>query len=450
MLSNLSQFSRGRLVLDIQNGKKSGILEIVKPERGRPSQLWRWDEGCRLVSKVGLVVDIKGASKDKEAICHAWKAHDGLSQKWRVEKGAIRSNLSHLVIDGSPPRNHVLMRSFDECNENQKWYFVPEEAWDDFQISLSKSNPLLKALFWKSVADNYLDVIMGYSIEEFEARVHKAFEVIDECTKSLEEVAKGTGIARQVSGGVSVVGGGVTLAGVLLAPLTAGASLALTTGRAIGMFSGTVAALAAKLVHGRLDEHNRTKVNEATASLFCATHNFHSLLNEYGKYLKEADEFLEKQKHETCTDSVEEKVVAAEECTLSDTARTTCDQAAKNIYGQVREIKGLLAFMEANSLLFRGADVGISTSAEASGVADPVVEKTLPVAVSTDSKASSGSLAAFGVLIGVLDIYSGAKEITNSSELAEEFRQSSECLREEADRLIRLYRGLRQIEDSIE
>ena len=53
----VSQYSRGRLVLDIKNGKKSGILEIVEPERGRSSQLWRWDESCRLVSKLGLVAD---------------------------------------------------------------------------------------------------------------------------------------------------------------------------------------------------------------------------------------------------------------------------------------------------------------------------------------------------------------------------------------------------------
>ena len=116
----VSQYSRGKLVINIRKGIKSGVLEIVKPERGRSSQLWRWDESCRLVSKLGLVADIKDESKKEEAVCHAWKAHDGLSQKWRVEKGAIKSNLSHLVIDCSPPRCNVLMRSFDECKEHQK------------------------------------------------------------------------------------------------------------------------------------------------------------------------------------------------------------------------------------------------------------------------------------------------------------------------------------------
>ena len=160
----VSQYSRGKLVLDIKNGKKSGILRMVEPERGRSSQLWRWDESCRLVSKLGLVADIKGASKKEEAVCHAWKAHEGLSQKWRVEKAAIMSNLSHLVIDGSPPTAQVFMRKFNEdskLSKHQKWHFVPEVAWEDFELSLREPNLLAKALFWKNMADNYLDVIIG-------------------------------------------------------------------------------------------------------------------------------------------------------------------------------------------------------------------------------------------------------------------------------------------------
>ena len=53
------------MVIDIRKGIQGGVLEIVKPERGRESQLWRWDENCRLVSKLGLVADIKGRLVNK-------------------------------------------------------------------------------------------------------------------------------------------------------------------------------------------------------------------------------------------------------------------------------------------------------------------------------------------------------------------------------------------------
>ena len=442
----VSHYSRGRLVLDIKNGKKSGILEIVEPERGRSGQLWRWDESCRLVSKLGLVADIKGASKKEEAVCCAWKAHDGLSQKWRVEKSAIVSNSSHLVIDSSPPTAQVFMRKFKDDSEHQKWHFVPEVAWDDFQLSLREPNPLEKALFWKKMADNYLDVVIGYSIEEFEARVRRAFKVIDECACSLEEVTKGTGIAGTVGGSVSVVGGAVAIAGIVLAPVTAGVSLALTVGGSISALTGSTASLTANLVHGQLDKHKRRKVNEATASLFCTAYRFHSLLGEFGKYLQDADKFLTEQKHETCTDSIDGKVVAVKENTNLETASAT-GKVAKNICGHAKEIKRLVTFIKANAFVYRGADIGISTSAAAPGVTVPVVGKTLLIAGSTGAKVFSGTLAGFGVLTGFYDIYSGAKKIQSCGELAGEFRTSSESLREEADRLICLYKELHRDEE---
>ena len=442
----VSHYSRGRLVLDIKNGKKSGILEIVEPERGRSGQLWRWDESCRLVSKLGLVADIKGASKKEEAVCCAWKAHDGLSQKWRVEKSAIVSNSSHLVIDSSPPTAQVFMRKFKDDSEHQKWHFVPEVAWDDFQLSLREPNPLEKALFWKKMADNYLDVVIGYSIEEFEARVRRAFKVIDECACSLEEVTKGTGIAGTVGGSVSVVGGAVAIAGIVLAPVTAGVSLALTVGGSISALTGSTASLTANLVHGQLDKHKRRKVNEATASLFCTAYRFHSLLGEFGEYLQDADKFLTEQKHETCTDSIDGKVVAVKENTNLETASAT-GKVAKNICGHAKEIKRLVTFIKANAFVYRGADIGISTSAAAPGVTVPVVGKTLLIAGSTGAKVFSGTLAGFGVLTGFYDIYSGAKKIQSCGELAGEFRTSSESLREEADRLICLYKELHRDEE---
>ena len=437
----VSQYSRGRLVLDIQNGKKSGILEIVTQERGRSSQLWRWDESCRLVSKLGLVAEIKGENKKEKAVCHARKADDSLSQKWRVEKASIVSNLSHLVMDGSPPTAQVFMRKFKEDSEHQKWHFVPEVAWDDFQLSLREPNPLEKALFWKNVADNYLDVIIGYSFDEYQTKVHEVFEIIDECISSLEEVVKGTGIAQLVGGSVTIAGGGAAIAGILLAPVTAGGSLILTVGGTITALTGSTTAFTANLVHGKLDNHKRGKVNEAIASLFCATCRFYSLLGEYGKYLQDADKFLTEQKHETSIHSVDGK-----EDTFFEMASAT-GQVAKKIYDHVEVVKKLVSLNRVNALVYRGADIGISTSAAAPGFTIPVVGKTLLIAGSTGAKAFSGSLAGLGVLTGIFDIYSGAKKIRSCGELAEEFRTSSECLRGEADKLICLYKELHRDEE---
>ena len=68
------------LVLEISVGKKGGDL-ILSKARGTPNQLWRLDENRRLVSRLGLVADIKGKNKRGGTVCHAWTAHDDLNQK---------------------------------------------------------------------------------------------------------------------------------------------------------------------------------------------------------------------------------------------------------------------------------------------------------------------------------------------------------------------------------
>ena len=225
------------LVLDISEGKKGGDLVLSEAQR-KPSQLWRWDEDCRLVSKLGLVADIKGKKKKAGTVCHAWDAHDGLNQQWRVDEGAIKSSLNGFVIDAS--RLPVTMCDAEERTSSQKWYFIPENAWDDFKLVQADPNPLNKAQFWKNLADNYLDVIIGYSIDDYEDNLRKAFKIIDVCFKKLDKVTRDTGIARTVGGSASIVGGGLAVAGVALAPVTAGASLGLTFAGGAMSFAGGV------------------------------------------------------------------------------------------------------------------------------------------------------------------------------------------------------------------
>lgn len=167
-------------------------------------------------------------------MCHAWDAHDDLNQKWRVEEETIKSNLNDLVIDAT--ELPVTMKVAEEGTSSQKWYFIPENAWNDFKLVQANPSPLNKAQFWKHLADNYLDVIIGYSIDDYEDKLRKAFKILDECSSKLDAVAKNTGIAGTVGGSASIVGGGMAIAGLALAPITTGASLGLTfAGGALGI-----------------------------------------------------------------------------------------------------------------------------------------------------------------------------------------------------------------------
>ena len=429
------------LVLDITISKKGGKL-VVELAHGGPNQLWRWDEDCRLVSKSGLVADIKGKSKKVGAVCHAWIPHNGLNQKWRVEEGAIKSNLNGLVIDATSQPVSMREHSDTAC-PSQKWYFIPENAWSDFQLVQADPNPLNKAQFWKHLADSYLDVIIGYNIEDYEDKVHKACEIMDECASKLNQVATGTGIAKTVGGSAQIVGGGLAIAGLALAPVTAGASVGLTIAGITTGVAGGVTSFGSSVVNQICDKRKKEEITKATAPLFRATLSLKGFLNEYINLLNEATDFLKTPAGEA---------VAKDACAHVKLA-TKAGQAVWHSYRvgdtiytgvkhltEAKRIKALVTLIQADYYVVNEAKVALATQAAAPGV--KLFGKTIIAAGTVGAKALSGSLAGFGILFGFWDIFGGAKKIKNGSELVEEFHKSSEVLRAESSELIRLYKEL--------
>ena len=429
------------LVLNVSTGKKGGKLVLSEAHQGS-SQLWRWDEDCRLVSKLGLVADIKGKKKKTGAVCHGWNAHDGLNQKWRVEEGAIKSNLSNLVIHGV---NQMISMQKVIGSSSQKWYFIPEDAWNDFLLVQADPNPLNKAQFWKNLADNNLDVIIGYNIEDYEGKLRKAFEIMDECAGQLDKVAKDTGIAGTVGGSASIVAGGMIVAGILLSPVTGGVSLGLSVaGAATGVAAG-VTSVASSLVNQHWDKRKAKEINKATAPLFRATFSLQGFLNEYIKNLKEAAEYLKtpegeaEAKYAYTFAEVTRGVgsVAWRAYKIGDTVYT----GVKHVK-EAKRIKALVNFIQADYYVVKEARIGLATQAAAPGVKIPILGKTIVAAGTTSAKVLSGSLAVFGIAFGIWDVIGGAKKIANGSQLAEEFRKSSENLKAESNKLIKLYKEL--------
>ena len=411
------------LALDISKGTKGGDL-VLSEAQGKPSQLWRWDEDCRLVSKLGLVADIKGKKKKAGTVCQACDAHDDLNQKWRVEEGAIKSSLNGLVMDAS--RLPVTMRDAEEGTSSQKWYFIPEKAWDDFKLVKAYPNPLNKAQFWKNLADNYLDVIIGYSIDDYEDNLRKAFKIIDECSRKLDVVTKDTGIARTVGGSASIIGGGLAVAGLFLAPVTAGASLGLTfAGGAMGL-AGGVTSTGSFLASLHWDKSEAKKIKKATVPLIHATFSLHGFLTEYINIFNEANEFLKKP---------EVEAVAKDAYTVAEVA-----QGAVNVASEAPKIGGVICNFPQAEARTTTARIDQATRAAAPGY--QIAGKTIVTAGTTAAKALSGSLAGIGIVFGIWDVAAGAMKIKNGSKLAQEFRKSSESLKEESAKLIALYKKL--------
>jgi hypothetical protein len=93
------------------------------------NQSWKFENGFIVSQMNGLVLDIKGGSRDAGAELCTWhrKNTDNANQKWRYENGYFVSQLSGLVLDikggsNAPGAKLCLwQRKFGAEAENQKW-----------------------------------------------------------------------------------------------------------------------------------------------------------------------------------------------------------------------------------------------------------------------------------------------------------------------------------------
>lgn len=417
-------------VLDISGSTKGGDI-INSPADGGPNQLWRWN-GSQLVSKLDLVLDINGADINGAECARGTKSialhsNGGLNQKWRFEEGAVKSNMNDLVLDveGAIDKAGTRVIMWDHHGgQSQKWFIVPQDAWDDFKLVQANPNPLTRAHFWKSLADNYLNVILGYSVNDYEARIRNALKTLNDCASTLDEVA---------------------IAGLLLAPFTDGRSLDLTVAGAPTGVTGAATSLTGNLINQHWDGSQAQKVREATEPAFRATLSLQGFLNEYIKKLKEAAEFLKTSDGEAIArdafnviELIKEAGTIAWNIFKIGNTVVTGEQHVR----QAKEIQALVNFIQADYYALNGARIGLATHAAAPGVTIPVLGKTLVAAGTTSAKVLSSSMAIVGVAFGIWDIVGGAKKIAKGSELADEFRKTSKNLEEESSKLIKLYKEL--------
>ena len=192
-------------VLDSYRNFQNVQLNVFD-RNGSNSQLWKWDSEARLVNKHGFVAEIVNGSKDVETpIVLNTPVDDNLGQKWRLEEDAIKSGLSELVMGCFRIMDH---------NEGIFRQFISEvgvcsrRLLKEYKIMLSGKNPLTEATFWKDVVENYSNVIIGCSIDEYENEVKQAIEILNIYAVKLEEVNKGTGITHATGGAASIIGGG--------------------------------------------------------------------------------------------------------------------------------------------------------------------------------------------------------------------------------------------------
>jgi hypothetical protein len=132
------------LVLDIKSAQKEKGGQLILWDKDTTyssrqkipdnphaaNQLWKYENGF-LVSKLnGLVLDVKGASKDEGAEVVMWnkKSHDNANQLWDLEKGWIKNRHNGLVLEVKNAQ-FVHMARKKENDKGQLWSFKGNEGY---------------------------------------------------------------------------------------------------------------------------------------------------------------------------------------------------------------------------------------------------------------------------------------------------------------------------------
>ena len=417
-------------VLDSHRNYQNAQL-TTRPENGRKSQLWKWDSEGRLVNKdrSNYVADVLAGSKDTGTpVVLNTREDDNLGQKWRVEEDAITSGLSELVMDVSD--SWVIVKC-DSGRMSQKWEFVPEDCWEDYKMMLDDRNPLTEAAFWKYILENYIDVIIGCSIDEYETEVKEAIELMNIYADKLETVRKSAGVAKTSGGAASVVGGGMAIGGWLLAPLTAASSLALTVGGSVLSTVGGAATLTSSVVNSEYGQSTSKRVNKATSLAFNATFRLQGFLSHCLEKLKQAKEFLKTAKGEAIAMEI---YSAFEKIKHGGSAAWKTKQTLSTLQAVITFTKSKIFEKAATA-----AAPGFSILGSLLGL-KPVVAPG-----SIYGKALSATLTRIGIAFGLWEFAEGQKMLKEGSALAEELREAATELETLSENLIQVLCDLQKV-----
>ena len=275
----------------------------------------------------------------------------------------------------------------------------------------------------------------GFSMTEYIDLRRSCTNEIREVADSIERVVRDTGIARTTGGSVAVASGAATLGGLLLAPFTAGASLALTVGGIAGGIASAATTLTAAIIKD-------SKVNEKAKEVKRLLDSLKDKDEVVCKIVKELQEKVKKMRSLYGKKSVKSFLEDGKKIAMwIEKIGYNIVYKGYTVYSSVKAIRFATAVAE-----FIQADIyamrGIATGMAAPGLS--IFGKTLILAGSTSAKVLSSVFSVVGIGFGIWDIVGGAQDI-NGSEHAEAYRKAADELDQQTEEYAELLKKIKTV-----
>ena len=252
--------------------------------------------------------------------------------------------------------------------------------------------------------------LYGFYLEEYLTNRENFARYCRNLAEQIEKYVSNTGIAKTVGGSVSMLSGGAAIAGLLMAPVSGGASLTLTIGGIAGGIAGGGGNFVAELVKDHKIKSQIKKIEEALATFDDQEAVIFGLLRGVQRDFNLVQGNLRRGESSELETSFREG--------------KSFRRKIKNLQKSARAAKKFAEFSKKMRSATCTAQGAKSASAAASSLVDEVAApgfKMVITAGSTTAKLLSGAFAAVGIVMSIVDIASAVKDM-QGSRMADAYR----------------------------
>ena len=266
----------------------------------------------------------------------------------------------------------------------------------------------------------------GFYLEEYLSNRAIFALLCRDHAERIERWVKRSGIAKTVGGSVNIISGGAAIAGIILAPFSAGLSLVLTVGGIAGGIAGASTNIIADLAKDRNIRADINKIQAALTRFERQESVIFGLLQQVQNNFNRLRQLKRRAPSKSGT------------AFRGVTSTLGVGWKAKKLEESVRASIKFAEFSKKASAATSSAGCIKNVGAAASSIADEVAApgfRTLITAGSTTAKLLSGTLAAVGIAMGIWDIYSAVKDI-EGSEISDAYRRFADEYNDYTENLI--------------
>lgn len=278
----------------------------------------------------------------------------------------------------------------------------------------SQAEELFKQLLPKTaliINEEAFKEIHGFYLKDYLGNRSHFATICRKTADHIEKVVHDTGIAKTTGGAIGIGAGAAALGGLILAPFTAGASLALTVGGITGGVVSAGTSVTAELVKSGNIKSDEAEVKEALKTFEGQEKIIGELFTSIGEDMKKLRELM-------ADPSVQEMMMK-----IGKEVKSIGWDVVYQGINVVRTVEAVNLAQGVSKIIQAdfNAMTGIAEGMAAPGIGD-IFGRALITAGSTTAKVLSGFIGAVGIGMGIWDVVEGAKDI-NGSEVAEAYRK---------------------------